>query len=75
MKRRWATAGPTKIEWIKQSLLVHFHNEAWGGEKVFILLERLIREPVRYQDLLEFLIPLFFARLSRALQGCHSATG
>ncbi|EMC2825553.1 type IVB secretion system protein IcmH/DotU, partial [Escherichia coli] len=42
-------------EWIKQSLLVHFHNEAWGGEKVFILLERLIREPKRYQDLLEFL--------------------
>lgn len=44
-----------KNEWIKQSLLVHFHNEAWGGEKVFILLERLIREPKRYQDLLEFL--------------------
>lgn len=43
-----------KNEWIKQSLLVHFHNEAWGGEKVFILLERLIREPIRYQDLLEF---------------------
>lgn len=30
-----------KNEWIKQSLLVHFHNEAWGGEKVFILLEFL----------------------------------
>lgn len=44
-----------KNEWIKQSLLVHFHNEAWGGEKVFILLERLIRESKRYQDLLEFL--------------------
>lgn len=48
-----------KNEWIKQSLLVHFHNEAWGGEKVFILLERLIREPVRYQDLLEFLYLCF----------------
>ena len=41
-----------KNEWIKQSLLVHFHNEAWGGEKVFILLERLIREPVRYHHAL-----------------------
>ncbi|MFP1463679.1 DotU family type IV/VI secretion system protein [Escherichia coli] len=30
-------------------------TQAWGGEKVFILLERLIREPKRYQDLLEFL--------------------
>ena len=48
-----------KNEWIKQSLLVHFHNEAWGGEKVFILLERLIREPKRYQDLLEFLFLCF----------------
>lgn len=42
-------------EWVRQSLLVHFHNETWGGEKVFILLERLMREPKRYQDLLEFL--------------------
>lgn len=48
-----------KNEWIKQSLLVHFHNETWGGEKVFILLERLIREPKRYQDLLEFLYLCF----------------
>jgi type VI secretion system protein ImpK len=48
-----------KNEWIKQSLLVHFHNEAWGGEKVFILLERLVREPKRYQDLLEFLYLCF----------------
>lgn len=48
-----------KNEWIKQSLLVHFHNEAWGGEKVFILLERLIREPARYQHLLEFLYICF----------------
>lgn len=48
-----------KNEWIKQSLLVHFHNEAWGGEKIFILLERLIREPKRYQDLLEFIFLCF----------------
>lgn len=46
-------------EWIKQSLLVHFHNETWGGEKIFILLERLIREPKRYQDLLEFMYLCF----------------
>lgn len=46
-------------EWIKQSLLVRFHNETWGGEKVFILLERLIREPQRYQDLLEFIYLCF----------------
>lgn len=48
-----------KNEWIKQSLLVHFHNETWGGEKVYILLERLMREPKRYQDLLEFMYLCF----------------
>ncbi|WP_368543498.1 type IVB secretion system protein IcmH/DotU [Enterobacter soli] len=48
-----------KNEWIKQSLLVHFHSESWGGEKVFILLERLMREPTRYRDLLEFLYLCF----------------
>lgn len=49
----------TQNEWIKQSLLVHFHNETWGGEKVFILLERLMGESKRYQDLLEFLYLCF----------------
>ncbi|MCW2256794.1 type VI secretion system protein ImpK [Providencia alcalifaciens] len=42
-------------DWIKQSLLVHFHNESWGGEKVFVLIERLLGEPKRYIDLLEFI--------------------
>lgn len=42
-------------DWVKQSLLVHFHNESWGGEKVFILIERLLGEPKRYLDLIEFI--------------------
>ncbi|EMI5490669.1 type IVB secretion system protein IcmH/DotU [Providencia stuartii] len=42
-------------DWVKQSLLVHFHNESWGGEKVFVLIERLLGEPKRYLDLLEFI--------------------
>ncbi|MDP0699606.1 type IVB secretion system protein IcmH/DotU, partial [Klebsiella pneumoniae] len=41
--------------WVKQSLLVHFHNESWGGEKVCVLIERLLGEPKRYLDLLEFI--------------------
>lgn len=41
--------------WVKQSLLVHFHNESWGGEKVFVLIERLLGEPKCYLDLLEFI--------------------
>lgn len=46
-------------DWVQQSLLVHFHNETWGGEKVYVLLERLLGEPKRYQDLLEFIYLCF----------------
>ncbi|MFM2480440.1 type IVB secretion system protein IcmH/DotU [Celerinatantimonas sp. YJH-8] len=41
--------------WAEHSLLTRFHNETWGGEKVFTILSRLIGEPTRYQQLLEFI--------------------
>lgn len=41
--------------WSQQSLLVHFHNETWGGEKVFQLLARLAQDPAANRDLLELL--------------------
>src|SRR5690606_2760817 len=37
------------------SLLSQFHNETWGGEKFFLMLDRAIREPARNLALLEFL--------------------
>ncbi|MGZ8230469.1 MAG: DotU family type VI secretion system protein [Burkholderiales bacterium] len=41
--------------WAKQSLLVMFHNEAWGGEKFFLLLSKLAQNPAQNRDLLELL--------------------
>jgi type VI secretion system protein ImpK len=41
--------------WAKQSLLVSFHNEAWGGEKYYQLLARLAQNPERHKDLIELL--------------------
>ncbi|MDR1227702.1 MAG: DotU family type VI secretion system protein [Azoarcus sp.] len=41
--------------WAKQSLLVSFHNEAWGGEKYYLLLARLAQNPERHKDLIELL--------------------
>lgn len=41
--------------WSQQSLLSDFHQETWGGEKFFTVLSRLIVEPKRYQDVLEFM--------------------
>lgn len=41
--------------WAKQSLLVLFHNENWGGEKFFLLLSKLAQNPAQNRDLLELL--------------------
>jgi len=41
--------------WNKQSLLVQFHNETWGGEKVFQLLAKLAQDVPRHRDLLELI--------------------
>lgn len=39
--------------WNNSSLLSAFHNETWGGEKVFTLIERALADPAQYADLLE----------------------
>ncbi len=41
--------------WSSQSLLSAFHNETWGGEKFFEVLDRLEREPATRLPLLELL--------------------
>lgn len=41
--------------WNKQSLLVQFHNETWGGEKVFQLLARLAQDVPTHRALLELI--------------------
>jgi len=47
----WEAAGA----WSAQSLLVQFHNETWGGEKVFRLLTRLAENVEANRRLLELL--------------------
>ncbi len=42
-------------EWGKQSLLITVHNEAWGGEKVFQLLDHCLQSPRERLYLLELL--------------------
>jgi type VI secretion system protein ImpK len=41
--------------WSTRSLLVTFHNEAWGGEKFFVILQRLSQDAARHVDVLELL--------------------
>jgi len=41
--------------WARQSLLVEFHNQSWGGEKVFQLASKFAGNPAAYRDLLELI--------------------
>ena len=52
-------------EWSKNSLLITFHNEAWGGEKFFELLDSIILDPRKNLHLLE----LMYLCLAFGLQG------
>lgn len=45
--------------WAEHSLLTRFHNETWGGEKVFSILQRLETEALTYKELLEFIYLCF----------------
>lgn len=52
-------------EWSQMSLLTSFHNETFGGEKFFQLLERLARDPVKHLPMLE----LMYICLSLGFEG------
>jgi len=47
----WGSSGA----WASNSLLVQFHNESWGGEKVFQLLAKLGKDVPTNRNLLELL--------------------
>ena len=51
--------------WGSRSLLVAFHNEASGGEKFFLVLQRLSQDPVQHLELLE----LMYLCLALGLEG------
>lgn len=51
--------------WAHHNLLVSFHNEAYGGEKVFQLMARLAEQPAQHRELLE----LIYAVLALGFQG------
>jgi len=51
--------------WGRHSLLTEFHNESFGGEKVFQLMARLAEKPDANRDLLE----LIYAALALGFEG------
>jgi type VI secretion system protein ImpK len=57
----WGSGGV----WASHSLLVSFHSEASGGEKFFLLLQKLCREPAQNIETLE----LMYLCLALGLEG------
>ena len=53
--------------WSHEPLLSIFHDETQGGEKIFVLLERLMQSPKEFQDVLEFLYFCFCLGLKLSL--------
>lgn len=51
--------------WAKFSLLVLFHKDTWGGEKVFLLLSKLVQAPKDNLDLLN----VFYTCLGLGFEG------
>lgn len=51
--------------WVHQSLLVKFHGDAWGGEKVFEFLDKMVLQPGTHLHLIEF----FWLTLSLGFKG------
>lgn len=50
-----STPWGSSSDWGKQSLLITLHNEAWGGEKVFQLLDHCLQNAHQRLHLLELL--------------------
>lgn len=57
----WGASSP----WSAHSLLSQFHNETSGGEKCFVLLQRMLEEPAQHLEVLE----LFYLALSLGFEG------
>ena len=59
------TSWGNKSEWSQMSLLSSFHNETFGGEKFFQLLDRLSKNPAKHLPMLE----LMYLCLSLGFEG------
>ncbi len=66
MTTPWGSAS----DWSKSSLLNRFHNETWGGEKVFAILDRVKADPrknIALLKLIDIVLLLGFEGMHRVL--------
>ncbi|MFM0229739.1 type VI secretion system protein TssL, long form [Paraburkholderia sediminicola] len=53
MQTTWGKAGDNGVEWITTGLASTFHEDRKGGDKIYLLIGRLMTEPKEHIDLLE----------------------
>ncbi|WP_051994818.1 type VI secretion system protein TssL, long form [Burkholderia sp. lig30] len=53
MQTQWGKDDSSGIEWINRGLAVTFHGDRDGGDKVYLLIGRLLEDPREHVDLLE----------------------
>ncbi|WP_415859452.1 type VI secretion system protein TssL, long form [Burkholderia sp. BCC1977] len=49
----WGKEGSSAIEWIQGGLATTFHGDLKGGDKVYLLIGRLLEAPHEHRDLLQ----------------------
>ncbi|WP_081064531.1 type VI secretion system protein TssL, long form [Burkholderia stagnalis] len=65
MQTAWAQHGDSGNEWIKSSLATTFHKDIKGGDKIYLLIGRLLEEPDEHIHLLE----VIYRALSLGFEG------
>jgi type VI secretion system protein ImpK len=53
MQTAWGKGGASGVEWVTNGLATIFHEDRQGGDKVYLLIGRLMTEPQEHQDLLQ----------------------
>lgn len=48
-----STPWGTESSWSQQTLLSKYHNETWGGEKFFLIVNKLLEQPQKNINLIE----------------------
>ncbi|WP_321800312.1 type VI secretion system protein TssL, long form [Burkholderia sp. BCC1988] len=73
MQTTWGQSGENGVEWISSGLATTFHEDRQGGEKVYLLIGRLLEDPRDHHDLLE----VIYRILSLGFEGRyrHEANG
>ncbi|CAN0626863.1 type VI secretion system protein ImpK [Burkholderia multivorans] len=71
----WGKRGSSGIEWIKDGLAITFHEDRDGGDKVYLLIGRLLEDPCEHVDLLEVIYRIlslgFEGRYRDSVDGRH----